>query len=181
MIQRHNTDAWAFVQSLPNLSVQAIITDPMYDAKINMDELRRICSGNIIMFCAPGKPFFNPDELAYWIKTPSTKNYSRHLGRFVEWIIVNRGGSEVFNSGLHWSNYIGVYDDRLLNKQVHPYEKPVSLMERLVAIYTKLGDTVFDPFMGSGATLKAARNLDRNAIGCEIDPEYFTLTNNLTG
>ena len=150
----------------------------MYDDTLNMDELRRVCSGNIIMFCAPEKPFFKPDELAYWIKIPSTKNYSKHLGRFVEWILIERHG-ETFNAGLHWSNYTGIYDDRLLTKQVHPFEKPVSLMERLIAIFTNKGDIVFDPFMGSGATLKAARNLGRDSIGCENDPAYFQLTENM--
>ncbi len=81
-----------------------------------------------------------------------------------------------FNPTLPWSNYTGIYDDRLLTKQVHPFEKPVSLMERLVAIYTNPGDLILDPFMGSGATLKAARNLGRNAIGCEISKEWFGLS-----
>jgi len=176
MINKHNVNAWKFMDTLPDKSVNAIITDPMYNDTLNMDELRRVCSGHIIMFCAPEKPFFKPDELAYWIKTPSTKNYSRHLGRFVEWILIERHG-ETFNTGLHWSNYTGVYDDRLLTKQIHPFEKPVSLMERLIAIYTNQNDIVFDPFMGSGATLKAADNLGRSAIGCEINPEYFNLFN----
>jgi DNA modification methylase len=175
MIERYNIDAWKLITTIKDRSIDLLLTDPMYDAALDMGELRRICRGHIIMFCAPEKPFFKPDELAYWIKTPSTKNYSKHLGRFVEWILIERHG-ETFNTGLHWSNYTGVYDDRLFTKQIHPFEKPVSLLERLIAIFSNLGDVVFDPFMGSGSTLKAARNLNRSAIGCEIDADYFKLS-----
>lgn len=176
MIDIHNVDAWEFIKSLPDKSVSAIIADPMYDAELSMEELRRVCSGHIILFCKPENPFFKPDELAYWIKSPSTKNNagSKKLSRFVEWILIERHG-ETFNTDLHWSCYTGVYDDRLLTKQIHPYEKPISLMERLVSIYTKPNDTVFDPFFGSGSTLKAASNLGRNALGCEIEKKYYDL------
>jgi hypothetical protein len=139
-----------------------------------MDELRRVCSGHIIMFCSPENMFFKPDEIAYWTKTPSTKNYSRHLGRFVEYILIERHG-DTFNTDLHWSNYTGVYTDMIQTKQVHPFEKPLSLMERLVLIYSKPGDTVFDPFMGSCKTGQACLNTGRDFIGCEILEEYLKL------
>lgn len=167
-------DAWQFIRSQADKSVDCIITDPMYDSVLDMDELRRICRGHIIAFCAPENPFYKPDELAYWIKTPSTKNNaaSKKLSRFVEWILVERHG-DTFNTDLHWSNYTGVYDDRLLEKKVHPFQKPFSLMERLVRIYTKPGDVVFDPFFGSGSGLRAALAHGREAMGCEIEPGYY--------
>jgi len=168
----YNTDAWRFIKSLADKSVDSIITDPMYDDELNIEELRRICRGHIITFCAPEHAFYKPDEMAYWIKTPSTKNYSRRLGRFVEWILIERHG-DTFNTDLHWSNYTGVYDDRLLEKQIHPFQKPLSLMERLVRIYTRPGDLVFDPFFGSGSGLRAAIANGRQAMGCEIDPGYY--------
>lgn len=172
MIDIFNGDAWKFIRNMPDKSVHHIITDPMYDEELDMGELRRICTGNIIAFCAPEKLFFKADEIAYWIKTPSTKNYSKRLGRFVELILVERQGS-TFNTDLHWSNYTGVYDDRILEKQVHPFQKPLSLLERLVRIYSDPGDIIFDPFFGSGSTLKAAVLHGREAKGCEISPEYF--------
>lgn len=177
MIRIHNKDAFKFVRQSADNYFDCIITDPPYDEIIAPDfmaQLMRICKGNIIMFSAPEKEFFKPDERAYWIKTPSTKNYSKHLGRFVEHILIMRRGS-TFNADLHWSNYTGVYDDRLLKKQEHPWEKPLSLMERLVAIYSKPDDNILDPFMGSGTTLLAARNLGRNADGVEIDPIWCGL------
>lgn len=175
MISRRMGEAWRLISLLPDQKVQAVITDPMYDAELYMDELERVCSGNIIAFCAPENMFFVPDELAYWIKPSSTKNSAQHLSRFVEFILIRRRGG-VFNSGLHWSNYTGVYEDRLLEKSVHPFQKPISLMERLIAIYTKPGDLILDPFMGSGATLRAAQRLGRGALGFEHNPDYYHLT-----
>lgn len=51
----------------------------------------------------------------------------------------------------------------------HPNEKPVSVMRRLVEV---AGGVVVDPFMGSGTTLRAAKNLGREAIGIEIEERY---------
>ena len=169
----YHCDAWQFIESMPDKSVDCIITDPLYDCDLNAEELRRICRGNIIVFCSPENQFFKPDEFMFWVKPLSTKNFSKHIGRFVEMILILRGGP--FNV-LHWSQMTGVYDDRLINPPVHPFEKPLSLMERLVRIYSNPGDIVFDPFMGSGSTIKASINLDRRAIGCERDQKAFEST-----
>jgi DNA modification methylase len=166
----YHCDAWQFIESMPDKSVDCIITDPLYGCDLNMEELRRICRGNIIVFCSPENQFFKPDEFMFWVKTVSTKNYSKHVGRFVEMILILRGGA--FNV-LHWSQMTGIYDDRLIYPPVHPFEKPLSLIERLVRIYSNPGDTVLDPFMGSGSTIKACINLGRHAIGCERDKKTF--------
>ncbi len=55
----------------------------------------------------------------------------------------------------------------------HPTQKPVRLLERLLNLVVKDGDTILDPFMGSGSTGVAAQNLKLNFIGIEIDNEYF--------
>ena len=52
---------------------------------------------------------------------------------------------------------------------------PLGLAERLVKMFSFVGDTVFDPFLGTGTTAAAAANTGRNSIGCEIDPDYFDL------
>jgi DNA modification methylase len=173
LLNLYHCDAWQLIQSMPDKSVDCIITDPLYDCDLNVEELRRVCCGNIIVFCSPENQFFKPDEFMFWVKTVSTKNYSKHVGRFVELILILRGGP--FNV-LHWSQMTGVYDDRLIYPPAHPFEKPLSLMERLVRIYSDPGDTVFDPFMGSGSTIKACINLGRHAIGCERDQKTFEST-----
>lgn len=63
--------------------------------------------------------------------------------------------------------------DRLAAGQnIHPTEKPVGLMERLIEQSTDPGDLVVDPFSGSGATIVAAQNLGRRGIGFELDDDY---------
>lgn len=54
----------------------------------------------------------------------------------------------------------------------HPTQKPVELFKYLVGTYSKEGNTILDPFMGSGTTLVAAKYLDRNAVGIEISEKY---------
>ena len=55
----------------------------------------------------------------------------------------------------------------------HPAPYPVELAERLVRMFSFAGDTVLDPFMGTGTTSLAAMRWGRNSIGIEVDPEYF--------
>ncbi|KAA6342203.1 DNA adenine methyltransferase YhdJ [termite gut metagenome] len=56
---------------------------------------------------------------------------------------------------------------------IHPTQKPVRLLERLLALTTKEGDTVLDPFAGSCSTAKACINSGRHYICYEIDKEYY--------
>lgn len=57
----------------------------------------------------------------------------------------------------------------------HPAPYPEELAERLIRMFSFVGDTVLDPFMGSGTTTVAAANWGRNSIGVELDPHYFHL------
>jgi site-specific DNA-methyltransferase (adenine-specific) len=57
----------------------------------------------------------------------------------------------------------------------HPTQKPLQLMERIITIWSNENDLVFDPFMGSGTTGVACVRTGRNFIGMEIDPVYFDM------
>ena len=57
--------------------------------------------------------------------------------------------------------------------RLHPSQKPLELMERMIKNSSRAGDVVLDPFLGSGTTAVAALNLNRNFIGYEIDEKYF--------
>ena len=60
-----------------------------------------------------------------------------------------------------------------MGEHLHPTQKPVPLLEYLIKTYTNEGETVLDNCMGSGSTGVAAKNLNRNFYGIELDEHYF--------
>lgn len=181
MAKLHNGDCRIIAPKLIK-GVSHIITDPPYEIDWFIGMLRSFeqlgFKGNVIAFCKPENQWPDPDEHLYWIKPLSTKNFSKRCGRFVEVICVYRDWT-VFNV-LHWSQMTGVYHDLIdYPIDIHPYKKPLSLMERLVRIYTNPGDTVLDPFMGSGTTGDACRRNGRDFIGIELDDNYFKYASEL--
>ena len=60
--------------------------------------------------------------------------------------------------------------------KLHPTQKPISLCEYLIKTYSRNGDLVLDNCAGSGSTLVAAKNLDRQFIGIEKDEAYFEIS-----
>lgn len=170
-------DAVDLLAQLADGEVDHVITDPPYDKPYPLDEMRRVSRGNVVVFHRPEYPILDADEYQFWIKTPSTKNFVNKCGRFVEQITIFRKG-DTFNQ-LHWSQMIGIHEDKHIVKTIHPYQKPLSLMERLVRIYTNHTDVVLDPYMGSGTTGWACQNLNRNFIGCEIDESWFQFCTDL--
>ena len=65
-----------------------------------------------------------------------------------------------------------------IDKGLHPTQKSLALMTDLVKIHSNKGDIILDPFMGSGTTGVAAKQLDRNFIGIELDETYFNIAKN---
>jgi len=57
----------------------------------------------------------------------------------------------------------------------HPAPYPLQLAERLIRMFSFVGDTVLDPFMGTGTTNVAAAKWGRNSIGVEVDAKYFEM------
>ena len=62
------------------------------------------------------------------------------------------------------------------NRQNHPTQKPEGLIERMILASSNEGDTVVDPFAGSGTTLRVCQQLDRNCVAFEINPDYVRMT-----
>ena len=58
-------------------------------------------------------------------------------------------------------------------KRVHPTQKPVCILKRLIEIFTDKGDVVIDPCAGSGSTLRAAYEMGRHSYGFEIDKKFY--------
>lgn len=57
--------------------------------------------------------------------------------------------------------------------KIHPTQKPVNLLKRLIQLFTDEGDVVIDPCAGSGSTLRAAAELGRDSYGFEIDKKFY--------
>src|SRR5208283_3429236 len=68
-----------------------------------------------------------------------------------------------------WSGLTGA------STKEHPAPYPLELAERLVRMFSFVGDTVLDPFMGTGTTNLAAARWGRKSIGVEVDPPYFSM------
>lgn len=68
-----------------------------------------------------------------------------------------------------WSGVAGA------STEDHPAPYPEELASRLIRMFSFVGDTVLDPFMGTGTTTVAAAKWGRNSIGVEIDPTYFVM------
>jgi site-specific DNA-methyltransferase (adenine-specific) len=65
--------------------------------------------------------------------------------------------------------------------RVHPTQKPVELMEYLIKTYTNENEVVLDFTMGSGSTMVACQNTNRNGIGIELDEHYFAIAKKRVG
>ena len=79
----------------------------------------------------------------------------------------NNNGKMVFN-WFEWRR-----DNAKEYPKIHPTQKPVSVLKRLIEIFTDEGDVVIDPVAGSGSTLRAAMELNRNGFGFEIDKGFY--------
>ena len=61
------------------------------------------------------------------------------------------------------------------SKMVHPTQKPLDIIQRLIDKFSDKNDIVLDPFLGSGTTAVACLNTDRHYIGFELDPQYYDI------
>ena len=68
-----------------------------------------------------------------------------------------------------------VFTHGVCRDALYPTQKPVALVSEFVRLFTQPGDTILDPFCGSGTTLYAAKKLRRKAIGCDVSDEACAL------
>lgn len=88
--------------------------------------------------------------ILYRDKLPKFRNNGKMIFNWFEW---KRDGKDI--------------------PKIHPAQKPVNLLKRLIEIFTDPGDVVIDPCAGSGSTLRAAAELDRDAYGFECSKEIY--------
>lgn len=142
-------------------------------------------AGCMIVFCAFDQQMMLIEEgrkhgFKHYINLVFRKNFSpqvlkanmRIVGNAEYGVLLYRDKLPLFNNRgqmvmnvMDWSRELGA-------PKVHPTQKPIPLLERLIELFTNPGDVVIDPCAGSGSTLIAAENLGRHGHGFEIKREF---------
>lgn len=185
-------DCIKYMKSMPDNSIDAVITDPPYGVGIPysglfddtpeyarelitclINEGRRI--SKVTLF--PSGKYENelwvmknypPDWRICWYK--GAQSTASPIG-FSDWEMIFVYGKDIFRY-LH--DYMAVRTTKADNG--HPCPKDVRWATWLIGKFTKPRDIIFDPFMGSGTTGVAALQLGRRFVGCEIEPLYFDIS-----
>ena len=204
----YNEDCLEGIQKIASASIDTIITDPPYfigmthnGKKGNYNDLiimkpffdslfsefSRVIkeNGKVYIFCDwRTYAFYYPLLLKHisvrnmlvWDKISgpgSSYAFTHELILFAEKDTPCMNGSNIFripgfSAGAKKTN----------GEMLHPTQKPVEVIEKLITDSTKEGDLVLDCFMGSGTTAVAAKKLNRNFIGFEIQEKYITISEN---
>jgi len=184
---------------LPTLpKVDLVLTDPPYGINLNTDN-SRFSGGNVASVSrrgngvgpANGKPVVNDDkpfDPAHILALDSDKiiwgwnHFADKLPRGACLVWIKRYdesfGTFLSDAELAWmSKGRGVYCTRdlsnaaIANERVHPTQKPLSLMTWCLGFFPN-SNLILDPYCGSGTTLRAAKDLQKKAIGIEIEERY---------
>ena len=92
------------------------------------------------------------------------------------WQKIKNGKSDISKKEfMEWTNGVWTFSGESKKKVGHPAPFPTELPYRCIKLFSFVGDTVLDPFLGSGSTLIASALLDRKGIGVEIDGDYCKL------
>jgi DNA modification methylase len=99
--------------------------------------------------------------------------YRDRLPKFRNGVQVDENGKNIPNTGKMVFNWFEWERDGKDIPKIHPAQKSVKVLKKLIQTFTDEGDVVIDPCCGSGATLRAARELNRSAFGFEIDRVFY--------
>lgn len=157
--------------------------DLLKDLKI--EHLAVHCNSYMVgQICHLVEQFMKPVCLFTWYKRnapPNIRNTPKFDCEFITWhkleTSTNRNAtafrSQLFDIPFPVAGCMAT--ERIVNNNgepEHPTQKPLELSERLILGMSDEGNLILDPFMGSGTTLRAAKNLGRKAIGIEIEERY---------
>lgn len=99
--------------------------------------------------------------------------YRDKLPKFRNGAQTDENGKTIRGTGKMVFNWFQWEKDGKDIPKIHPAQKPVAVLKRLIEIFTDPGDVVIDPCCGSGSTLRAAMELGRSAYGFEIDRNFY--------
>ena len=179
-------DCLEVMQTLKPESIDAVITDPPYGLLFRgmdwddhiptwIDAARRI-SEKVIFTTAPTTmwDYPRPDWVCDWHRRAAASRTAQ--GGFNHWSPILVYGDVKFSVDYYETAFGRTVSE---NRGIeHPSPNPVELYKWILREATGRGDTILDPFMGSGTTGVACVKTGRNFIGIEIDPGYFEIATN---
>lgn len=148
-------------------------------------QMARVTRGWILVFCQAEAVSAWRDALVaggavykracVWVKPDGMPQLTgdRPAMGYESIVAAHAPGKSSWNGGGQHGVFIVNKNDA--DRSGHPTQKPDALMEKLVRLFTDAGETVLDPFSGSGTTGLAALRLGRNFIGWERDPKYHAI------
>jgi site-specific DNA-methyltransferase (adenine-specific) len=180
----HQTDCLAALTTIPDQSIPVVITDPPYpngagkftddllDGLIGLYLSCKKAQRHVIFFWRAGDV---PKPPPGWFEV------ARHL-----WLKPDAASRTPYEAIVVWSRERKYERCRTWNVPIlslrslgdwkpHPTQKPIQLLRYIVEQYTKEGETVLDPFVGSGTTAVACKQLKRNFIAIEKNEEYAAI------
>jgi len=195
----YEADSLTLLDKFPEESVNLILTDPPYGAGFNKvkgdDSLRiyllflnkayRVLASDsfMITYCFPAfihhviehaeKAGFKYEWIGFnyypnmFKQKPSPLGYNRHE----PFLIFSKGNPK---KSAYMKDVVHILMERG-RKALHPHEKPLKAIEKLVKCASREGDIVLDPFLGSGTTAIACEKLGRRWIGIEIEKHFCEL------
>lgn len=104
--------------------------------------------------------------------------YRDKLPKFRNGLQIDEKGKNIRGTGRMIFNWFKWEKDGKDIPKIHPAQKPVSLLKQLIEIFTDEGDVVIDPCAGSGTTLRAAAELNRNSYGFEVSKNFYNEAKN---
>lgn len=142
---------------------------------------------NMVIFCSNKQIlkfllFFHNKGLSTTLLTwkklnPPPLVNNKHI-EDLEYLIYVRGPKASFNNSVPIEYKQKCFSSNLVNQKdkIHPTQKNLEHIKRLIALHSYEGEVVFDPFMGSGVVGIASTMLNRSFIGCELSPLYYNLS-----
>ena len=178
-------DCLEVLKGVESGSVDLIIVDPPYEqgfeSLFSLLKSKLKDNGQLLWFVQPTELYNLPEkphQILIWEEPMSPKPNRRKYREFLDIIAWYAYGDYVFNN-LMWNLMNSRFNDQIIRKErLHKWEKPQSLIERLLLIHTNEENIVLDPFLGSGTTAVACKELGRNYIGIELSPEYVKIAEN---
>lgn len=104
--------------------------------------------------------------------------YKDKLPKFNNGRQLDENGKPIRGTGKMMFNWMEWKRDGKEIPKLHPTQKPVNLLKKLIEIFTDEGDIVIDPCCGSGSTLRAAKEMNRDSYGFEIMKDMYNKANN---